>query len=119
MVKYFLFCGQFFQLSWLYVLEVVAKNVQGGSPDISAEVGGIYGLNEKSNIRWKYAVNESALAGVYEYTFRQGVKGSFGLGYNVVTLFCSLDKICPFCFLSLPKPCQVSTGNVKSKFKYL
>lgn len=65
--------------------QVVAKNVQGGSPDISAEVGGLYGLNEKSKLRWKYAVNESALSGVYEYSFREGVKGSFSAGYNVAT----------------------------------
>lgn len=61
--------------------QVDVKNVQE-SADIKAEVGGLYGLNNKSKLRWKYQVNDSQLSTVYEYTFRKGVKGSFALGYN-------------------------------------
>jgi len=65
--------------------QVKAKNVQGGAPDIKAEVGGIYGLNEKTNLRWKYAINDSSLAGVYEYKYRDGLKGSLACGYDMAS----------------------------------
>jgi len=65
--------------------QVVAKGVQNGSPEIDAEVGGLYGINDRSKLRWKYAVNDSAVSLVHEYSFRKGVKGSFGMGYNIAS----------------------------------
>jgi len=64
--------------------QVDVKNVQENA-DIKAEVGGLYGLNDRTKLRWKYQVIESQLSGVYEYSFAEGVKGSFALGYNVAT----------------------------------